>query len=57
MKRDGVSRQEVLLRMEKQIDEEIKMRLCDFVIINNEREMVLPQVVALHERLLHLASG
>jgi dephospho-CoA kinase len=57
MKRDGVSRQEVLLRMEKQIDEEIKMRLCDFVITNNEQEMVLPQVVALHERLLSLASG
>lgn len=51
MTRDGISRDEVMNRIKKQIDEDIKMRLCDFVIINNEQELVLPQVLELNERL------
>jgi dephospho-CoA kinase len=56
MDRDGVSREEVLARMARQIDENIKMRLCDFVITNNEQELVIPQVMKLHEKLLELAK-
>jgi dephospho-CoA kinase len=41
-------------RMKNQIDEEIKMRLCDAVVRNDEQEAVLPQVLSLHERLLTL---
>lgn len=55
MKRDTISREEVLARMNKQIDEEIKMRLCDYVITNNEQEMVIPQVLKLHELFLSLS--
>ena len=51
MDRDGVSREEVQRRMNRQIDDTIKMKLCDFVIRNNEQELVIPQVLALHERL------
>lgn len=51
MHRDHVTREEVKARMSRQIDESIKMKLCDAVIINDEREMVLPQVLALHERM------
>ncbi len=54
MHRDGVTRDEVLSRMNKQIDEEIKMRLCDFVIKNDEQELLIPQVIALHQHLLSL---
>lgn len=56
MDRDGVSRHEVLARMNRQIDEDIKMRLCDFVVTNNEQELVIPQVLRLHEQLLKLAA-
>jgi dephospho-CoA kinase len=52
MDRDGLKREEVLSRINGQIDEDIKMRLCDFVIINNEQELVIPQVLELHERFL-----
>ncbi len=55
IKRDGITREEVLKRMENQIQEQIKMRLCDFVIINDEQQLVLPQVLALHEKLKALA--
>lgn len=56
MQRDNISREEVMSRMNKQIDETIKMRLCDFVITNNEQQMVIPQVIELHRKLLTLVK-
>lgn len=55
MQRDKVSRNEVFARMHKQMDETIKMRLCDYVIYNDEQQMVIPQVLKLHEEMLQLA--
>jgi len=56
MQRDNISREEVMARMDKQMDEEIKMRLCDFIIKNDEQEMLLPQVISLHEKLIALSK-
>lgn len=56
MKRDGSTRDQVLARMGKQIQEVIKMRLCDFVIYNDEQQAVVPQVIALHEKLVNLGA-
>ena len=50
MDRDGVTINDVMKRISRQIDEEMKMKLCDFVITNNEQKMVMPQVLALHEK-------
>lgn len=52
MQRDHLTREKVLQRMRYQIDEEIKMQLCDAVIHNDGRQAILPQVLALHQRLL-----
>jgi dephospho-CoA kinase len=57
MKRDGSTREQVLARMGKQIQEEIKMRLCDFIIYNDEHQAVIPQVLALHEKLISKFSN
>jgi dephospho-CoA kinase len=57
MNRDKVTREEVISRMNRQIDEEIKMRLCDFVIENNEQQLVIPQVLQLHQQLLAMATA
>lgn len=57
MDRDKATREEVLNRMNRQIDEEIKMKLCDFVITNNEQQLVIPQVLALHQKLNELAGS
>ena len=56
MERDHLSKEEILQRMRYQIDEEIKMRLCDAVIHNDGRQAVLPQVLALHRKLLDRAA-
>ena len=50
MHRDDISRQEVLNRMGKQIEQDIKMRLCDSVIINDEQRLLIPQVLELHNK-------
>lgn len=57
MDRDNSNRDEVLTRMNHQIDEEIKMKLCDFVIRNSEQELLIPQVMELHKNLLGLNAG
>ncbi len=57
MDRDGVTAAEVKKRMQNQMEEPIKMRLCDFVIHNNEQEMVTLQVLKLHEQLLNRAQS
>jgi dephospho-CoA kinase len=51
MERDNISSDEVIKRMNRQIEEEIKMKLCDFVIVNDEQQLVIPQVIKLHEQL------
>jgi dephospho-CoA kinase len=56
MDRDHITSEEVLQRMSRQIDEEIKMRLCDAVITNDEQQLVTTQVLELHNKLLHLAG-
>jgi dephospho-CoA kinase len=52
MKRDGVSYEQVVERIQSQIDDDIKIKLCDEVIINDEQKMLVPQVLALHEKFL-----
>ncbi len=56
MQRDKITHAAVIGRMKNQIGEDIKMRLCDYVIRNDERQAVLPQVLELHNRLLQLAE-
>ncbi len=50
MKRDNLPAEEVMKRISRQFDEEKKMKLCNFVITNNDLELVLPQVLALHQK-------
>ena len=50
MKRDGIGYEQVMDRLQHQIDEEIKLRLCDEIIMNDEQKMIIPQVLALHEK-------
>ena len=56
MQRDNISAEQVRARMDKQMDEETKIRLCDYVIVNDEQQMLIPQVLALHEKFLKLAQ-
>lgn len=52
MKRDNVTREEIEARMKLQMDEDEKMKRCDFIIMNDEQQMLIPQVISLHKRFL-----
>ncbi len=52
MARNNISEEAVRLRIQKQMQEEIKMSLCDTVMINDETQLLIPQVVTFHENLL-----
>ena len=52
MERDSATREQVLDRMNKQMPEEEKMKRCDFIINNDEVQMVIPQVLELNARFL-----
>jgi len=50
--RDNITEEQAIARMASQMNEDEKMNKCDFVINNNEIELVIPQVITLHEHLL-----
>lgn len=56
MLRDGLSMQEVDARISKQMKEELKMERCDYILHNDEKELLLPQIISLHETLLKRAK-
>ena len=57
LKRDNINRELVLERMENQLDEETKMKLCDFVLLNDEQTLLTTQVIAVHEKLISLSKA
>lgn len=49
-KRDLLDETEIKRRMNSQLSDEIKLKLADFVIDNNEQKLVLPQLIkCIHE--------
>ena len=53
IKRDGVRREDVQKRMGHQLSEEELMELADHVLINDGTQMLLPQVIELHNKIIN----
>ena len=49
IKRDGMTREQVLDRMDKQWPEEKKLEKADFVIFNGDHSLAIPQVLEIHQ--------
>ncbi|HEY2581370.1 MAG TPA: dephospho-CoA kinase [Mucilaginibacter sp.] len=54
--RDGLTADEVKRRDAKQFSEEKKIQLADYVIKNDDTELVIPQVLKLHKEFLSLVQ-
>jgi dephospho-CoA kinase len=54
VERDHVSAEQVLKRMDHQMDDQEKEKLADFLINNEIGSMILPQIVDLHNKFLKL---
>lgn len=56
MLRDKTTAEQVKQRMKFQMDEDIKMKRCNFILINDEKQLLMPQVLNLHQLLLDLSK-
>lgn len=52
MQRDNVTKEEVINRINKQMSDEEKLKLADFVIFNDGKKALLPQIYKLHQQLM-----
>lgn len=57
MKRDNALRKDVESREARQFSEDRKKQLTDDIIINDDQQLVIPQVLVLHNQYLSLATG
>lgn len=57
VKRDKIDEHSVLRRMQFQLDDAVKSGLSDFVIINDGSELVIPQVLVVHQKLLEIGTS
>lgn len=55
--RDKVTDAEVRQRMSRQMNDEEKMKRCDFVICNHEKQFITTQVLEVHKQLINLATS
>ena len=52
MKRDGISQAEVEARMAKQMSDEEKKPLANLLLVNDEQQLLIPQILHLHQQFL-----
>lgn len=56
IERDSITEADVLKRMNKQLSDEEKEQRSDFIIYNDEVQMLIPQVLELHGKFLKLSG-
>ena len=52
LNRDNYSEKEIKKRIENQISQEEKQKLSDYIIVNDEKELLLPKIIRIHKELL-----
>ncbi|MBC7915206.1 MAG: dephospho-CoA kinase [Pyrinomonadaceae bacterium] len=57
VKRDSITEADVLKRMEKQLSDEEKEKLSEFIVLNDEQQLIIPQVLRLHDTFLERAQS
>ncbi|MCK4360610.1 MAG: dephospho-CoA kinase, partial [Bacteroidales bacterium] len=51
--RDNITEQEILNRMKFQLSDEEKIKKADFVIYNDEQQLLIPQILKIHKELIN----
>jgi dephospho-CoA kinase len=51
IKRDNLPREQIQKRMQSQMDDNQKMQLSDYVIFNDNKELVVPQILFIHNKI------
>jgi dephospho-CoA kinase len=57
IRRNKLSRQQVEERIRNQMDDDLRIKMSDYIINNSENEMIIPAIIGIHEDILtHLNS-
>lgn len=54
--RDGISADDIQLRIQRQFSDDQKMNFADHILMNDEGELLIPQIVQLHRQFLNIRS-
>jgi dephospho-CoA kinase len=52
MQRDNISHEQVLARIKNQMPEAEKLNRADYIIYNNKEQLIIPQVIKLHQKFI-----
>ncbi len=55
--RDDISEKQVEERMNNQLSDEEKTKRSDYILLNDEQQLIIPQVLSIHAQLLNLAGS
>lgn len=53
--RDGLSAEEVRSRIDRQFSDEQKIKMADYILMNDEQQLLIPQIISLHHQFLKIA--
>ena len=54
--RDGISQDEIVLRMKRQFSDEQKMKLADHILFNDESQLLIPQILELDQQFITIGK-
>lgn len=57
LSRDKMTKEQVMERMENQWSEDLKKQKADYIIVNDDRSLAVPQVLSLHLDFLKLSEN
>ncbi|MFA6944926.1 MAG: dephospho-CoA kinase [Pedobacter sp.] len=50
--RDGISTEEIQSRINRQLSDDQKMKFADHILVNDEQQLLIPQIISLHQQFL-----
>jgi dephospho-CoA kinase len=56
IERDHTTREAILTRINNQMNEDEKVKLADFIIYNNEKTLLIPNLLEIHNKLTNRAN-
>lgn len=52
IRRNKLSREQVIERMRNQMDDDARIKLSDYIIYNSENDMIIPAIMKIHDEIL-----
>lgn len=54
--RDHISEEEIMLRMKRQFTDDQKIKMANYILVNDENTLLTPQILDLHQQFLKISS-